>query len=100
MVRSVRLEELSNADIHRSLLSHYRKPIDNNEEDNSLIDLCESRFERDVYTALFDRGYRVTPQVKAGSFRIDMVVEGGDDARLALECDGDGFTALIVGRLT
>ena len=37
------------------------------------------------------RGYRVTPQVKAGSFRIDMVVEGGDDARLALECDGDDF---------
>lgn len=91
LVRSVRLEELSNADIRRSLLSHYSKPIDNNDEDMSLIDLCESGFERDVYTALFDRGYRVTPQVKAGSFRIDMVVEGGDDARLALECDGDEF---------
>ncbi|MEQ1685295.1 MAG: AAA domain-containing protein [Burkholderiaceae bacterium] len=91
LVRSVRLDELSNADIRRSLLSHYSKPMDNNEEDKSLIDLCESGFERDVYTALFDRGYRVTPQVKAGSFRIDMVVEGGDDARLALECDGDDF---------
>ena len=91
LVRSVRLDELSNADIRRSLLSHYSKPMDNNEEDESLIDLCESGFERDVYTALFDRGYRVTPQVKAGSFRIDMVVEGGDDARLALECDGDDF---------
>ena len=91
LVRSVRLDELSNADIRRSLLSQYSKPMDNNEEDKSLIDLCESGFERDVYTALFDRGYRVTPQVKAGSFRIDMVVEGGDDARLALECDGDDF---------
>ena len=91
LVRSVRLDELSNADVRRSLLSHYSKPLDSNEEDKSLIDLCESGFERDVYTALFDRGYRVTPQVKAGSFRIDMVVEGGDDARLALECDGDEF---------
>lgn len=91
LVRSVRLDELSNADIRRSLLSHYSKPMDSNDEDKSLIDLCESGFERDVYTALFDRGYHVTPQVKAGSFRIDMVVEGGDDARLALECDGDDF---------
>jgi very-short-patch-repair endonuclease len=91
LVRSVRFDELSISDIRRSLLSHYSKPADSNDEDTSLIDLCESGFERDVYTALFERGYRVTPQVKAGSFRIDMVVEGGDDARLALECDGDEF---------
>jgi hypothetical protein len=31
------------------------------------------------------------PQVKAGSFRIDMVVEGENDSRLAIECDGDEF---------
>ncbi|MDE2382874.1 MAG: hypothetical protein KGL71_11795, partial [Xanthomonadaceae bacterium] len=88
LVRSVRLDELSNADIRRSLLGHYSKPMDGNAEERSLIDLCESGFEREVYAALFERGYRVTPQVKAGSFRIDMVVEGGDDARLAIECDG------------
>lgn len=91
LVRSVRLEELSNADIRRSLLGHYSKPMEGNVEEQSLIDLCESGFEREVYAALFDRGYGVTPQVKAGSFRIDMVVEGGDDARLAIECDGDEF---------
>ena len=65
--------------------------MDGNDEDESLIELCESGFEREVYAALFDRGFRVTPQVKAGSFRIDMVIEGGDDARLAIECDGDEF---------
>jgi very-short-patch-repair endonuclease len=61
------------------------------DEAKSLIDACESGFEKQVYSALFTRGYRVVPQVKAGSFRIDMVVEGGNDARLAIECDGDEF---------
>jgi hypothetical protein len=47
LVRLVRLEERSNADIRRSLLSHDSKPIDNNDEDKSLIDLCESGFENE-----------------------------------------------------
>ncbi|CAM8798782.1 DUF559 domain-containing protein [Burkholderia pseudomallei] len=44
-----------------------------------------------MYTELVNRGYRVIPQVKAGAFRIDMVVEGANDARLAIELDGDEF---------
>lgn len=91
LVRSVRLDELSASDIRRTLLQHFSKPMDSNEEHKTLIDQCESGFERDVYTALFERGYQVTPQVKAGAFRIDMVVEGADDVRLAIECDGDEF---------
>ena len=31
------------------------------------------------------------PQVKSGAYRIDMVVEGESDSRLAIECDGDEF---------
>ncbi|KHK60179.1 hypothetical protein PI86_03995 [Burkholderia sp. A9] len=38
-----------------------------------------------------NRGYRVIPQAKAGAFRIDMMVEGENDARLAIELDGDEF---------
>ena len=91
LVRSVRLDELSTADIRRTLLQHFSKPMESNDEHSSLIDLCESGFERHVYTELFNRGYRVTPQVKVGAFRIDMVVEGADDVRLAIECDGDEF---------
>jgi hypothetical protein len=37
------------------------------------------------------RGYRVIPQVKTGAYRIDLVVEGNGDTRLAVECDGDEF---------
>ncbi len=34
-------------------------------------------------------GYCVTPQVGVGSYRIDLVVEGDNDRRLAVELDGD-----------
>jgi very-short-patch-repair endonuclease len=44
-----------------------------------------------VYTELTSRGYRVIPQVKTGAYRIDMVVEGTGDVRLAIECDGDEY---------
>lgn len=92
LVRSVRHSDLSPADLRRGLLEHFTKPMDGNvEEVASLVSRCESGFERDVYEALHSRGYRVIPQVKAGAFRIDMVVEGANDARLAIECDGDAF---------
>ena len=92
LVRSVQLANLSSVDIRQGLLSHFSKPLDGSTEgSNSLIQLCESGFEKQVYTELFKRGYRVVPQVKAGSFRIDMVVEGANDTRLAIECDGDEF---------
>jgi very-short-patch-repair endonuclease/transcription elongation GreA/GreB family factor len=55
------------------------------------LDACESRFERDVMQRLLDRGYRVRPQVGPFGFRIDLVVEGVNGRRLAIECDGDRF---------
>ena len=92
LVRSVQLSDLSPVDIRGGLLAHFSKPLDGStDESKSLVDACESGFEKQVYLALFTRGYRVVPQVKAGSFRIDMVVEGGNDSRLAIECDGDEF---------
>ena len=56
-----------------------------------LRDKCESPFEQEVFDILVERGYRVTPQVKAGAYRIDMVVEGENDNSLAIECDGDRY---------
>jgi very-short-patch-repair endonuclease len=92
LVRSVLASELSDKDIRSGLLSHFDKPMVLNAADTTqLIDLCESGFERDVYTALTTRGYRVLPQVKTGAYRIDMVVEGAGDVRLAIECDGDEY---------
>ncbi len=93
LVRSVELSHLSEADkLRRSLIEHFASPFGQDETRvENLRSLCESPFEREMYDALIERGYRVTPQVKVGEYRIDLVVEGHNDARLAVECDGDRY---------
>lgn len=54
-------------------------------------DRCDSGFEREVLGRLLEANYRVHPQVKAGGFSIDLVVEGHEDRRLAIELDGDQY---------
>jgi very-short-patch-repair endonuclease len=56
-----------------------------------LASLCDSDFERAILGRLLDGGYRVIPQVGAMGFKIDLVVEGVGDRRLAIECDGDQY---------
>ena len=56
-----------------------------------VLDACDSGFEREVGRRLLARGYRARPQVRVGGFRIDFVVEGEGDRRLAVELDGDRF---------
>lgn len=93
LVRSVEIDHLSKADrLRRSLIEHFVAPFTQDEARvQDLRELCESPFEREMYDELTQRGYWVTPQIKVGQFRIDMVVEGNNDARLAIECDGDQF---------
>jgi very-short-patch-repair endonuclease len=55
------------------------------------MSLCQSGFERDVLARLLALGYQVQPQVEVGPFSIDLVVEGADDRRLAIELDGDQY---------
>jgi very-short-patch-repair endonuclease len=93
LVRSVDLEHLSDADrLRRGLIAHFDAPYAQDEmRVEDLRKLCESPFEREMYDELTKRGYWITPQVKVGQYRIDMVVEGHNDARLAIECDGDKY---------
>jgi very-short-patch-repair endonuclease/Cdc6-like AAA superfamily ATPase len=93
LVRSITSEDLSHADeLRRGLIAHFAAPFAmDSERVVDLRKLCESPFEREIYDLLTERGYHVTPQVPAGEFRIDMVVEGHNDARLAIECDGDRY---------
>ena len=44
-----------------------------------------------MFRRLTASGYRVTPQVGSLGYRIDLVVEGDGDRRLAVECDGDQY---------
>lgn len=93
LVRSVELDQLRPSDqLRRALLEHFRFPFA--AEGSQIADRrarCESDFEREVFDLLSERGYRVNTQVRVGNFRIDLVVEGENDRRIAIECDGDRY---------
>jgi very-short-patch-repair endonuclease len=93
LVRSVDLAHLSDADkLRRRLINHFALPYAQDETRvEDLRKLCESPFEREVYDELTQLGYYVTPQIGVGQYRIDLVVEGHNDSRLAVECDGDKY---------
>lgn len=49
-----------------------------------------SEFEYDVAEIIINKGYKVIPQYEAAGYRIDFVIQG-ENARLAVECDGDKY---------
>jgi very-short-patch-repair endonuclease len=96
LVRSVALEDLKPTDIKAHILQHFADPMPEGRgatgaETDDLLDRCDSGFEREVMKRLIEANYRVRPQVPAGGFRIDLVVEGTEDRRLAIELDGDKY---------
>lgn len=92
LFRSVHDEAFPADSLSGRLLRHFRQPFT---QDEGLVaasrELCESGFEQEVFDELTRRGYRVRPQVPCGGYRIDMVVEGKEGRRLAIECDGDRY---------
>lgn len=93
LVRSVELDQLRASDqLRRKLLEHFRCPYPAESVDSAdRRSRCESDFEREFFDLLIDRGYRLDTQVRVGNFRIDIVVEGENDRRVAIECDGDRY---------
>ena len=91
LVRSVRRDELNPNDLKARLIAHFENPMPELEEIEDALSVCESNFERDMMQRLLQRGYRVQGQVGSIGYRIDMVVEGADRRRLAVECDGDRY---------
>jgi len=93
LVRSVDVADLSEADrLRRGLIQHFARPFGEQPvKVTAARELCESQLERDIYDWLNANGYRVMPQVRVGAYKVDMVVEGENDTRLAVECDGDKY---------
>lgn len=92
LFRSVTEEMLKPDDLKAKVLRHFRSPMEGRISPSAdLMALCQSGFERDVLARLLHLGYRVQPQVKVGPYSIDLVVEGRDDRRLAIELDGDQY---------
>jgi very-short-patch-repair endonuclease len=93
LVRSVEPADLSPSDqLRRSLIDHFAAPF---AMDAAVATerraRCESGFETELFDLLVAHGYHVDTQVRVGTKRIDLVVEGEQDRRLAIECDGDAF---------
>ena len=91
LVRSVKRDELNPQDLKARLIAHFENPMPEIEASEDALAICESGFDRDLMRQLLERNYRVQGQVGALGFRIDMVVEGANGVRLAVECDGDRF---------
>ena len=92
LYRSIEMDDLKNEnDLRLKILRHFVSPMPQANEIGDFLDLCDSGFERDVYKRLVEKGYNVIPQVKVGAFSIDLVVEGENDRRLAVELDGDKY---------
>ncbi len=93
LVRSVTPSMLTEGDIKLEVLRHFQDPMAGTHvgQTDDILALCELGFEREVGKRLIDAGYRVRAQVAAGGYRIDFVIEGNEDRRLAVELDGDSF---------
>ncbi|HID31278.1 MAG TPA: DUF559 domain-containing protein [Desulfobacterales bacterium] len=85
---SIDPDDLHPEDARARLISYCCNPHRVQEKFDNLEELCDSEFERRVLRDLLVRGYRVQPQVRAGNYRIDLVVYGMNDY-LAVECGGE-----------
>ncbi len=84
--------DLKNGDIRKRLIRYSTNP-QGFMQNTELEQKTDSEFETRVMKRLIQAGYHVIPQWSVGSYRIDLVVEGGGK-RLAVECDGDRWHTL------
>src|SRR2546430_1800667 len=85
--------DLKPDDLRRQLIEHTEDPALLMRALEEKEKRAQSGFEREVMKRLAAAGYRVTPHWRIGTFRIDLVVEGGGK-RLAIECGGDRYYSL------
>jgi very-short-patch-repair endonuclease len=85
--------DLKADDLRRQLIEHAEDPARLMRALEEKEKRTQSNFEREVMKRLAAAGYRVTSHWRIGTFRIDLVVEGGGK-RLAIECDGDRYYPL------
>ena len=92
LFRSVTEEMLKPEDLKAKVIRHFQSPMPvTGKHADDLFDLCDSDFEQEVLRRLLDLGYHVTPQLNVGGYSIDLVVEGTEGRRLAIELDGDKY---------
>jgi len=74
------------------LLSHFRQAAcGGHPESESLVERCGPSSSARCMASSCHAAIALSPRWKTGAYRIDLVVEGSGDTRLAVECDGDEF---------
>lgn len=93
LVRSVASSHLKPGDLKLAVIEHFRNPMGEGQiaPTTDILELCESGFERAFGKRIIDLGYRIRPQIPVAGKRIDFVIDGADDRRLAIELDGDKY---------
>ena len=82
--RSVEQNAFGEETLNGRLIGHFKEPFRQDTRRTQVLrERCESGFELDMFDELVNRGFRVEPQVKCGTYRIDFVVEGREGRRLA-----------------
>jgi very-short-patch-repair endonuclease/DNA polymerase III delta prime subunit len=88
--------DLKAGDIRRQLIEHALDPkawSRELEKRRPSLDPDAEAFEGTVMRRLVERGFQVQAQVSVGTYRIGLVVVGGN-RRLAVECDGENIKDL------
>jgi very-short-patch-repair endonuclease len=90
LVRSIQPEALSAADhLRLGLIRHVQNPLEAELVQQQALPQGKTRLAGALQAWLAAQGYRVLPRVPVGQYRIDLVVEGARDQRLAIACAGD-----------
>lgn len=78
-------------DLRLRLIRHAENPKALQTHLETALKKAESVFEERVIESLVNNGYKIIPQWKVGTYRIDLVVVGLDGKKIAIECDGERF---------
>ncbi len=92
LFRSVDGHEFGEDTLNGRVIRHFARPFQREARGGEAArERCLTAFERELFDELAGRGFLVQPQVACGGHSIDLVVEGREGRRLAIECDGDGL---------
>jgi very-short-patch-repair endonuclease len=93
LVRSVAATHLRPGDLKLKVIEHMRNPMGqaNIAKPKEILELCQSGFEKEFARRMLELGYRLHAQVPVAGYSLDFVIEGTDNARLAVELDGDKY---------
>ncbi len=88
LIYSIDLEELNPECIRYSLLNYCLNYDKVNCHNTNINYAFQTRFQKDVYNMIIDKGIELAPQVKIGRYKIDFVVEGSTN-KIAIICEGE-----------